>query len=56
MAPVTQSDRYGESIDFWRSVYGIDSKYMLKLCISVFVICCLVFKCVPLDLLFVVVS
>ncbi|KAG6579086.1 putative protein arginine N-methyltransferase 6.2, partial [Cucurbita argyrosperma subsp. sororia] len=25
MAPVTQSDRYGESIDFWRSVYGIDS-------------------------------
>ncbi|XP_023550366.1 probable protein arginine N-methyltransferase 6 [Cucurbita pepo subsp. pepo] len=26
MAPVTQSDRYGESIDFWRSVYGIDSK------------------------------
>ncbi|XP_022938417.1 probable protein arginine N-methyltransferase 6 [Cucurbita moschata] len=34
MAPVTQSDRYGESIDFWRSVYGIDSKCMLKLCIS----------------------
>nr|POF02938.1 putative protein arginine n-methyltransferase 6 [Quercus suber] len=27
MAPVTHSDRYGESIDFWRNVYGIDSEY-----------------------------
>ena len=26
MAPVTHSDRYSESIDFWRDVYGIDSK------------------------------
>ncbi|KAG7016611.1 putative protein arginine N-methyltransferase 6, partial [Cucurbita argyrosperma subsp. argyrosperma] len=31
MAPVTQSDRYGESIDFWRSVYGIDMSAMLPL-------------------------
>lgn len=27
MAPVTHSDRYSESIDFWRNVYGIDSEY-----------------------------
>ncbi|GFP94001.1 probable protein arginine n-methyltransferase 6 [Phtheirospermum japonicum] len=25
MAPVSHSDRYSESIDFWRNVYGIDS-------------------------------
>ncbi|XP_050271070.1 probable protein arginine N-methyltransferase 6 isoform X4 [Quercus robur] len=25
MAPVTHSDRYSESIDFWRNVYGIDN-------------------------------
>lgn len=27
MAPITHSDRYSESIDFWRNVYGIDSEY-----------------------------
>lgn len=26
MAPVTHADRYRESIDFWRDVYGINSK------------------------------
>ncbi|PON37536.1 Protein arginine N-methyltransferase [Parasponia andersonii] len=26
MAPVTHLERYSESIDFWRNVYGIDSK------------------------------
>ncbi|KAF3949341.1 hypothetical protein CMV_024777 [Castanea mollissima] len=31
MAPVTHSDRYGESIDFWRNVYGIDMSAMLPL-------------------------
>nr|QEG03137.1 putative arginine N-methyltransferase 6.2 isoform X1 [Cymbidium ensifolium] len=25
MAPITHSERYSESIDFWRDVYGIDS-------------------------------
>lgn len=29
MAPVTHPDRYSESIDFWRNVYGIDSEYKL---------------------------
>ncbi|PHT81191.1 hypothetical protein T459_14206 [Capsicum annuum] len=29
MAPVTHPDRYSESVDFWRNVYGIDSEYML---------------------------
>jgi len=27
MAPITHSDRYNESIDFWRNVYGIDSEH-----------------------------
>ncbi|KAJ0966865.1 hypothetical protein J5N97_023782 [Dioscorea zingiberensis] len=31
MAPVTHSDRYRESIDFWRDVYGIDMSAMLPL-------------------------
>ncbi|ONK64123.1 uncharacterized protein A4U43_C07F22320 [Asparagus officinalis] len=31
MAPVTHSDRYSESIDFWRDVYGIDMSAMLPL-------------------------
>ncbi|KAE8648375.1 hypothetical protein Csa_023238 [Cucumis sativus] len=31
MAPVTHSDRYSASIDFWRSVYGIDMSAMLPL-------------------------
>ncbi|KAK9274591.1 hypothetical protein L1049_021840 [Liquidambar formosana] len=31
MAPVTHPDRYGESIDFWRNVYGIDMSAMLQL-------------------------
>ena len=26
IAPVTNVERYAESIDFWRDVYGIDSK------------------------------
>ncbi|XP_030522723.1 probable protein arginine N-methyltransferase 6 isoform X2 [Rhodamnia argentea] len=31
MAPVTHSDRYSDSIDFWRNVYGIDMSAMLPL-------------------------
>ncbi|XP_058097813.1 probable protein arginine N-methyltransferase 6 isoform X2 [Magnolia sinica] len=31
MAPVTNSERYSESIDFWRNVYGIDMSAMLPL-------------------------
>ncbi|KAF5747393.1 hypothetical protein HS088_TW05G00114 [Tripterygium wilfordii] len=31
MAPVTHPDRYSESIDFWRDVYGIDMSAMLQL-------------------------
>lgn len=31
MAPVTNTDRYRESIDFWRNVYGIDMSAMLPL-------------------------
>ncbi|XP_074383195.1 putative protein arginine N-methyltransferase 6 isoform X2 [Apium graveolens] len=31
MAPVTHPDRYGESIDFWRNVYGIDMSPLLPL-------------------------
>ncbi|CAA7410623.1 unnamed protein product [Spirodela intermedia] len=31
MAPVTHPDRYRESIDFWRNVYGIDMSAMLPL-------------------------
>ncbi|GMH10890.1 hypothetical protein Nepgr_012731 [Nepenthes gracilis] len=31
MAPVTHPDRYGESIDFWRNVYGIDMSAMVPL-------------------------
>ncbi|KAK8970318.1 putative protein arginine N-methyltransferase 6 [Platanthera guangdongensis] len=31
MAPVTHSERYHESIDFWRDVYGIDMSVMLPL-------------------------
>lgn len=27
MAPITNAERYADSIDFWRNVYGIDSKY-----------------------------
>ncbi|KAF6153370.1 hypothetical protein GIB67_003560 [Kingdonia uniflora] len=31
MAPVTHADRYSESIDFWRNVYGIDMSAMMPL-------------------------
>ncbi|KAH7569826.1 hypothetical protein JRO89_XS05G0004800 [Xanthoceras sorbifolium] len=31
MAPVTHPDRYTESIDFWRNVYGIDMSAMMPL-------------------------
>ncbi|KAK4263452.1 hypothetical protein QN277_028853 [Acacia crassicarpa] len=31
MAPVTHAERYSESIDFWRNVYGIDMSAMLPL-------------------------
>ncbi|PON68179.1 Protein arginine N-methyltransferase [Parasponia andersonii] len=31
MAPVTHLERYSESIDFWRNVYGIDMSAMLPL-------------------------
>ncbi|XP_017215192.1 probable protein arginine N-methyltransferase 6 isoform X1 [Daucus carota subsp. sativus] len=31
MAPVTHPDRYGESIDFWRNVYGIDMSPLVPL-------------------------
>ncbi|XP_078445854.1 protein arginine methyltransferase 6 isoform X2 [Wolffia australiana] len=31
MAPVTHPDRYRESIDFWRNVYGIDMSAMIPL-------------------------
>ncbi|KAM0942246.1 putative methyltransferase [Dioscorea sansibarensis] len=31
MAPVTHSDRYRESIDFWQDVYGIDMSAMIPL-------------------------
>ncbi|KAL3502346.1 hypothetical protein ACH5RR_036795 [Cinchona calisaya] len=31
MAPVTHPDRYSQSIDFWRNVYGIDMSAMLPL-------------------------
>ncbi|XP_072969466.1 probable protein arginine N-methyltransferase 6.1 [Typha angustifolia] len=31
MAPITNSERYQESIDFWRDVYGIDMSAMLPL-------------------------
>lgn len=30
MAPVSHPDRYSDSIDFWRNVYGIDSEYTLR--------------------------
>ncbi|KAH7352439.1 hypothetical protein KP509_19G045000 [Ceratopteris richardii] len=31
LAPVTNAERYAESIDFWRNVYGIDMSAMLPL-------------------------
>nr|XP_043624692.1 probable protein arginine N-methyltransferase 6 [Erigeron canadensis] len=31
MAPVTNPDRYGDSIDFWRNVYGIDMSPIMPL-------------------------
>ncbi|KNA14119.1 hypothetical protein SOVF_110490 [Spinacia oleracea] len=31
MAPVTNPDRYSQSIDFWRNVYGIDMSAMVPL-------------------------
>ncbi|KAK7273424.1 hypothetical protein RIF29_14473 [Crotalaria pallida] len=31
MAPVTHTDRYTDSIDFWRNVYGIDMSAMISL-------------------------
>ncbi|EYU35549.1 hypothetical protein MIMGU_mgv1a006760mg [Erythranthe guttata] len=31
MAPVSRPDRYSESIDFWRNVYGIDMSSMMPL-------------------------
>lgn len=30
MAPVSHPDRYSDSVEFWRDVYGIDSKYILQ--------------------------
>jgi hypothetical protein len=41
MAPVTNAEKYSECIDFWRSVYGIDSKYLsyCHVC-NVFVVIC----------------
>lgn len=29
MAPISHPDRYSHSIDFWRNVYGINSKSYL---------------------------
>ncbi|KAG5135275.1 hypothetical protein JHK82_026463 [Glycine max] len=31
MAPVTHTDRYSDSVDFWRNVYGIDMSAMVSL-------------------------
>lgn len=31
MAPISHPDRYSHSIDFWRNVYGIDSKNYINL-------------------------
>ncbi|KAK8617474.1 hypothetical protein V6N13_080390 [Hibiscus sabdariffa] len=31
MAPITHPDRYNDSIEFWRNVYGIDMSAMLQL-------------------------
>lgn len=31
MAPITHPDRYSDSIDFWRNVYGIDMSAMMPL-------------------------
>lgn len=31
IAPVTHTDRYSDSVDFWRNVYGIDMSAMLSL-------------------------
>ncbi|KAG6554535.1 hypothetical protein Mapa_003914 [Marchantia paleacea] len=31
MAPITNAERYADSIDFWRNVYGIDMSAMLPL-------------------------
>ncbi|KAG8382612.1 hypothetical protein BUALT_Bualt05G0095600 [Buddleja alternifolia] len=31
MAPVSHPDRYSESIDFWRNIYGIDMSVMMPL-------------------------
>lgn len=31
MAPITHPDRYNDSIEFWRNVYGIDSEYDAEL-------------------------
>ncbi|GMJ06736.1 ARABIDOPSIS THALIANA PROTEIN ARGININE METHYLTRANSFERASE 6, protein arginine methyltransferase 6 [Hibiscus trionum] len=31
MAPITHPDRYSDSIEFWRNVYGIDMSAMLQL-------------------------
>ncbi|PIN12151.1 Histone-arginine N-methyltransferase [Handroanthus impetiginosus] len=31
MAPVSHPDRYSESVDFWRNVYGIDMSAMIPL-------------------------
>ncbi|XP_010533207.1 PREDICTED: probable protein arginine N-methyltransferase 6 [Tarenaya hassleriana] len=31
MAPITHPDRYSQSIDFWRNVYGIDMSAMMQL-------------------------
>lgn len=31
MAPVTHTDRYNDSVDFWRNVYGINSEYLLTI-------------------------
>lgn len=31
MAPISHPDRYSHSIDFWRNVYGIDSKCYINM-------------------------
>lgn len=28
MAPITNAEKYAETVDFWRSVYGINSKQL----------------------------
>ncbi|KAG6382786.1 hypothetical protein SASPL_157504 [Salvia splendens] len=41
--PVSYPERYSESVDFWRNVYGIDSECFLILLSKHSVICCIFF-------------